>query len=429
MTMHVVVCDDDASTRYVIKRLLVQSKGCAITECADGVEGLRAVMKGQGEVDLLILDIEMPKLNGLEVLEAVRRSAEHQALPVVVLTAERREEVVSRLLQLGVLGYVLKPLRGERLMPLVERVKRTTRAKARPVASKADAIRLDPDHPAILVDGDPAYREYFIAYAERFGPVVPADSALEALAQYRRSPVNLVFVGEQLGIIDAGLLFTQLRGLTGDQPLRLVSIHGDTIWPAPGADDELPRSFVPDVHRAEMRRFLRLTGPLDRVSALVGDISDVLMNAATQVFGMMLDSQVEPAALPAYASELRAAVDLEIATEVNVTVDVHMARQDARRIAARMLLLDTAGLTDDDISDALQELATLLTGRLQARLGERQVESHLGLASFETFASRAVETPEETHGMRMLFRVPAVDGTFAVVLRASRVARREEEAA
>src|SRR6266540_2118272 len=105
--MHVVACDDDPSTRYVIRRLLLQSTGCQVTECADGVECLKALNKD--DVDLLILDIEMPNLGGLEVLETVRRSASHQALPVIVLTAERREQVVSRLLQLGVLGYVLKP--------------------------------------------------------------------------------------------------------------------------------------------------------------------------------------------------------------------------------------------------------------------------------------------------------------------------------
>src|SRR5215510_14246818 len=116
--MHVLVCDDDASTRYVIKRLLVQSAGCQITESVDGVECLRALE--QVETDLVILDFEMPNMNGLEVLEAIRKSAKHRALPVILLTAERRAEVVSQLLQLGVLGYVLKPLRSERLMPLVE---------------------------------------------------------------------------------------------------------------------------------------------------------------------------------------------------------------------------------------------------------------------------------------------------------------------
>jgi len=425
--MHVLVCDDDASTRYVIKRLLLQSSGCRITECADGVECLRALE--QTGVDLVILDIEMPNLGGLEVLESIRRSETHQALPVILLTAERRAEVVSKLLQFGVLGYVLKPLRSERLMPFVERVRRSYRAKARPAAASDETIRLDPDNPALLIDGNADYRHFFVSYAERFGPVIAADSGLAGLAQFKRAPVNLVFVGESLGLIDSDLLCRKLRLMRAGQPLRIVSIHDAHATPDAGADDELPRSVVPDVHRAEMRRFLRLTGPLDRVSGLIGDMNELLVNAAMQVFGMMLDSQVEAADLPSYGAELRAAGEITVKKELAIGVDVRMSRADARRIAARMMLTEPEGLSDDDILASVQELANLLMGRLHARFGERQIASECGVPKCETFASQMVDVPEETHGLRRVFTVPAVQGTFAIVVRATRAAGREEAAA
>lgn len=70
--MHVLVWNDDASTRFVVRRLLAQNLACTI-ECADGVTVLNKL--DEEEADLLVLDIEISGLDGVEVLEAIQTSS------------------------------------------------------------------------------------------------------------------------------------------------------------------------------------------------------------------------------------------------------------------------------------------------------------------------------------------------------------------
>jgi len=118
--MHILICDDDAATRFVAKRLLTRDAGCTVAECANGAEALRLV--NRGGVDLLLLDIGMPVVDGVEVLSAIRSSQQFAELPVIMLSRESRADIVARLVRLGVSGYLLKPLDAERLKAALDKV-------------------------------------------------------------------------------------------------------------------------------------------------------------------------------------------------------------------------------------------------------------------------------------------------------------------
>jgi CheY-like chemotaxis protein len=150
--MQVLVCDDDAATRFVVRLLLARTFACTVAECGDGVEALRLI--DGGKVDLLVLDIEMPVMDGVEVLEAIRQSSKFNHLSVMMLSRERHDDVVLRLVKLGICGYVLKPLRHETFIAALKAIEPTVRLRARgPVASSdSSAAQLNPHSPALLVD-------------------------------------------------------------------------------------------------------------------------------------------------------------------------------------------------------------------------------------------------------------------------------------
>jgi CheY-like chemotaxis protein len=107
--VRILVCDDDAGTRLVVKHLLMRKLACTeVVECADGADGLSEVAKGH--FDLAIVDVNMPQLTGIEFVEAVRDAPPLKDLRIVMLTADRREEVVRKLVALGVSDYIAKPL-------------------------------------------------------------------------------------------------------------------------------------------------------------------------------------------------------------------------------------------------------------------------------------------------------------------------------
>lgn len=415
--MHVLICDDDASTRFVIKRLLTQHLGCTSTECVDGADALRRL--DEEDVDLVVLDVEMPVIDGVEVLEALRSSQRLKSLPVLMLSKERREDVVLRLVKLGIEGYVLKPPRTEKVLAALERLRgRLSKRTKTSRANSAQAVRLGPDAPALLVDGNLDYRHFFLTEGTKQGPIMEAGSGAAALAHFRHAPTPLVFVGTDLGVLGADLLIPKLRAMASGQPLRIVGIVDPTNpADANGAhfDDVMIRTYVPERFKSELQRFTRIPGPLAAVTALAGDLSQGVTSAARQVFGMMLDSEVEPLDSPVEAEPMIAAIsDITIQNRFSLKLGIRSTVPNMTAIAARMLGMESADVGIEDYLSTCAELANLISGRLHAHLDEKQVTSDCSLPQVER--EPAVWKPESLgdNGVAIRFRITGVDATITM---------------
>ena len=120
--MHALICDDDAGTRLLVRHLVVQKLGWTVAECADGVDALQLL--GRNRFDVAILDIEMPELDGVSVVEAIRSSPKLRDLSVVMLASEHREDVVRKLISLKVTDYIVKPPNVQTTISKLERLQK-----------------------------------------------------------------------------------------------------------------------------------------------------------------------------------------------------------------------------------------------------------------------------------------------------------------
>ena len=85
--------------------------------CAEAKDGLEAVELARSEQpDLAVLDVKMPRLDGIE---AARKILDERPIPIVMLTAYGQDELVSRALEAGVFGYLVKPFREQDLLPAI----------------------------------------------------------------------------------------------------------------------------------------------------------------------------------------------------------------------------------------------------------------------------------------------------------------------
>lgn len=116
----VVVEDEPAIRRGVVDAL--RASGYEVTEAGDGVKGLAEAI--QPQVDLVLLDLMLPRMDGLEVLASLRKS--RASLPVIILTARGTEDDRVRGLTLGADDYVVKPFSARELLARVEAVLRRT---------------------------------------------------------------------------------------------------------------------------------------------------------------------------------------------------------------------------------------------------------------------------------------------------------------
>ena len=143
-----VIVDDEEPARTVLKEFLGREKGVeVVTECRNGFEAVKAV--NELSPDLLFLDIQMPKINGFEVLELLGRD-----IPVVFVTAF--DEHAIQAFEVHAVDYLLKPIAPERIAIALERAReRVRKHEPMPVAELAEAARPQGPLERILVRQGP----------------------------------------------------------------------------------------------------------------------------------------------------------------------------------------------------------------------------------------------------------------------------------
>ena len=111
--------DDSRTMRMMVKRAF-RNFQCELFEAADGAEGLAAAVANKP--DLIVLDYNMPVMDGVTMLRNMRENAELKRTPVIMLSAEDSNEIISTVARLGVRDYIIKPFEDENLLSKVTRI-------------------------------------------------------------------------------------------------------------------------------------------------------------------------------------------------------------------------------------------------------------------------------------------------------------------
>ncbi len=115
MALPVIVCDDSQMARKQLIRALPSDWAVDITQCVNGAEALEALRAGKGRV--MFLDLTMPVLDGYQTLQAMRD--EHLSCSVIVVSGDVQEQAVTRVMQLGALAFMQKPIEKDDLLALL----------------------------------------------------------------------------------------------------------------------------------------------------------------------------------------------------------------------------------------------------------------------------------------------------------------------
>ena len=120
MNATILVVDDSLMVRQQVKRALAHD-GFEIVEAQDGVDALEKA-NAAPEIALVICDVNMPRMGGLDFLESFRREARFKAVPVVMLTTEAQSDLVARSKALGAKGWIIKPFKPDLLAAAARRL-------------------------------------------------------------------------------------------------------------------------------------------------------------------------------------------------------------------------------------------------------------------------------------------------------------------
>jgi two-component system chemotaxis response regulator CheY len=120
--MKVIVADDSQVMRMIIAKI-VKTLGYETIHAGNGQEVLSILEKGSGDIELILLDWNMPVMNGLEALARIKKSKPAIDIPVLMVSTESEEDKIQQAVDAGAGGYISKPFTAETLAAAVRKVK------------------------------------------------------------------------------------------------------------------------------------------------------------------------------------------------------------------------------------------------------------------------------------------------------------------
>ena len=118
MSKKILIVDDSATVRQQV-RVALEQVGFIVIEAVDGQD---AVQKISGGFNGIVCDVNMPRMNGVEFVEVVKKLPEHASLPILMLTTEGSPELIRRAKAAGAKGWIVKPFKPDQLVAAMQKL-------------------------------------------------------------------------------------------------------------------------------------------------------------------------------------------------------------------------------------------------------------------------------------------------------------------
>jgi Response regulators consisting of a CheY-like receiver domain and a winged-helix DNA-binding domain len=114
MQKHILIVDDSRTVRNLVA-FIMKKEGFRVTQAEDGLDGLEKLYSS-ADIDLIISDVNMPRMDGFTFIRNVREQEMYRDLPIVVLSTEGQEKDISQGIALGANLYMVKPAQPEKMV-------------------------------------------------------------------------------------------------------------------------------------------------------------------------------------------------------------------------------------------------------------------------------------------------------------------------
>ena len=255
MEKRIIMIDDDQAFCQMVSDILATTP-CRVTATTDYREGLRLAMTDPP--DLILLDIHMPEVSGLDLIKQLRNMQSTRLVPVMMVTGDDRVESVAAARQYSAVGYILKPfkplyliekisqLMGIELMSGLQQagLKPEAPAKAAPVRVKTKTLLVMDDEPVIFQLIQDILEDSILK-------VITAASAREGLRLAMTSAVDVILLDANMPEISGLEAAEQLRHMRTTQDVPVILMSGqapETLAPqliSAGIEEFLAKPFSP----------------------------------------------------------------------------------------------------------------------------------------------------------------------------------------
>ena len=383
----VLVVDDEPTVRHLLVRWITRSMTAEVLEAEDGLQALESIAK-QG-VDLVIADVKMPVLNGIEMLSIIRADPANADLEVIVASGAGNEDTVKQVIGLGVSDYILKPLQQDRVITRVEKARQRVMEARQKKSSGLDRSRTH----ILVADPDPNFCDFADAALSVQFDVQTTRTVGDVLVRVLRWKPDLILLSPELPGPPLEFMLGKIRNLGEKNELR-VFLLVDSESQVPDSEDVagwLPHTYVPESFLSNVVQLLAgVVPPQHGILSWVGSLAPEIVTALRQSLGMMTGEEPTDAEPPEGDPEFDLFGTMGLhADSDDLRLAVHMdcKRSSARALVTTMLECEEGDIDEESESSGIQEMLNVIAGRIKNSCATRKIDVLLGLPEINDQAS------------------------------------------
>jgi len=267
----ILIIDDDESTRFLLKRIFKRRFTCAVIEAENGEIGLKALQEFLP--DLVLLDLTMPVMDGVETLRIIRASTIFKNIPVLVITALNEKNLVGSLADKGISDYILKPIDPELAFKRIQNTINRIIVNTNKSDKKENFYSKDGLYQILIVDKNADFKAFFTSLLGNKFVIHEASSGIEGLNIFTRYKPNYIFVSDKFGMLDKKILTEKVREVAEDRDVSIYLLTENTKESSSRIfffDGVLNKTSDPDLFLRDFSKLvLMIVDPLEKIESVV----------------------------------------------------------------------------------------------------------------------------------------------------------------
>lgn len=220
-----LIIEDEDAIRMVIRKILQKNFSCTIQEAGNGKQGLDIL---QNDIpDLILLDINMPVMDGKETLEILKSHSLFQKIPVVIMTALGDKETVGTFLKKGIADYLLKPLEQ---VETVKRINKVIENHSKAAKSTSEKNPIEGGFPRLLLveENITLIEEFNSTFHDKF-ILITAKNGIDTLEKFNQYHPRYIVISDKIGLLDKKIIIQRIRELVDQSQASIFIIIDDML--------------------------------------------------------------------------------------------------------------------------------------------------------------------------------------------------------
>ncbi len=205
--LKILIVDNDKMVRLLLNRLISKKFKAEVLEAEDGLQALTVIKEKKPH--MIILDITMPVMDGVEVMQNLRASEEFKDLPVIIMSSTDEKNTVMKLVQLKIADYILKPIdiskAYERIQGVLDKIEREY-SIPKPIQVEQEKTETNNEEQIekkiLIVHSDGNVREELGSLLGNQYEIFQASTGIEALQAFLKNNIPFVVMGDGIQLIN-----------------------------------------------------------------------------------------------------------------------------------------------------------------------------------------------------------------------------------